>query len=70
MEFVKPKNIGPGSMSWTIVFQELNGDVAYTIVSGSPDKNIAWEQAQNFFYKRVLAILPGNHQVVTKKDVS
>lgn len=70
MKIVKPKNIGTGSMSWTIVFQELNGDVTYELASGSPDKNIAWEQAQSFFYKRVLAIVPGNHQVVTKKDVS
>ena len=70
MEIVKPKNIGPGSMSWTIVFQELNGDVTYELAAGSPDKNVAWEQAQNFFYKRVLAIIPGNHQVVTQRDVS
>jgi hypothetical protein len=70
MEFVKPKDIGPGNMSWTIVFQELNGDVTSTLAAGSHDKSIVWEQAQSFFYKRVLAILPGNHQVVTKKDMS
>lgn len=70
MEIVKPKIIGPGSMSWTIVFQELNGDVTHELAAGSPDKNIAWEQAQNFFYKRVLAMISGNHQVVTQKDMS
>ena len=70
MAFTKPKNIGSGGMSWTIVFQELNGNVTYELAAGSPDKNVAWEQAQNFFYKRVLAIIPGNHQVVTQKDVS
>ena len=70
MEIVKPKNIGPGGMSWTIVFQELNGDVTFILAAGRHDKNVAWEQAQGFFHKRVLAILPGNHQVMTKKDVS
>ena len=70
MEIVKPKNIGPGGMSWTIIFQELNGDVASTLAAGSHDKNIAWEQAQKTFKKRVLAMIPGNHQAVTQKDVS
>ncbi len=70
MEIVKPKNIGPGGMSWTIIFQELNGDVTSTLAAGSHDKNIAWEQAQSFFYKRVLAIIPGNHKVVTNKEMS
>ena len=70
MEFEKPQSIGAGGMSWTIVFQELNGDVSYTLASGSHDKKIAWEQAQKSFRKRVLAMLPGNHQVVTQKVVS
>ena len=70
MEFENPQSIGPGGMSWTIVFQELNGDVSSTIGSGSHDKNVAWEQAQNTFRKRVLAIIPGNHQVVTKSKIN
>jgi hypothetical protein len=37
---------------------------------GSHDKFIVWGQAQKYFRNRVLAILPGNHQVVTKKDMS
>ena len=62
--------IGKGDMPWTVIFQELNGDVSSTLAYGSHDKGAAWLEAQSFFYKRVLAILPGNHQVVTKKDMS
>ena len=68
MEFAQPKIIGPGTMPWTIVFQELNGDVSYTLASGSHDNDTAWEQAQKSFSKRVLALIPGNHQVVTKNQ--
>ena len=70
MRFTKPTTIGPGSMTWTIVYQELNGDVASQIVSGSHDKRIAWRQAQSFFKQRVLALIPGNNEVVTKKHMS
>ena len=70
MEFEKPQSIGPGGMSWTIVFQELNGDVSSALGAGSHDKKIAWEQAQSTFRKRVLAMIPGNHQVVTSKIIS
>ncbi len=70
MEFVKPVSMGSGSMSWTIIFQEPNGDVASTLASGSHDGKIAWEQAQKKFKKRVLAMFPGNHRVITKKTIS
>jgi hypothetical protein len=70
MNFKKPKNIGPGSKSWTIIFQELNGEVSSCLVMGSHDKSIAWKQAQRYLRNRVLAIFPGNHKVVTQKDVS
>ena len=70
MQFEKPQSIGPGGMSWTIVFQELNGDVSHIIGSGSHDKKTAWEQAQGTFNKRVIAMIPGNHQVITKKIMS
>ena len=69
MEFEKPQSIGPGGMSWTIVFQELNGDVSSALGAGSHDKKIAWEQAQSTFRKRVLAMIPGNHQVLTKNKI-
>lgn len=70
MKFIKPTSIGPGSMAWTIVYQELNGDVSSQIVSASHDKKIAWRQAQSFFKQRVLALIPGNNEVVTKKYMS
>jgi hypothetical protein len=70
MNFKKPETIGPGSKSWTIIFQELNGVVTSRLAMGSHDKFIVWGQAQKYFRNRVLAILPGNHQVVTKKDMS
>ena len=70
MQFEKPQSIGSGGMSWTIVFQELNGNVSSALAAGSHDKKIAWEQAQNTFRKRVLALIPGNHQVVTSKIIS
>jgi len=70
LAFTKPKNIGSGGMSWTVVFQELNGDVSSLLVSGSHDKNTAWRQSQSFFKQRVLALIPGNHQVITKKQMS
>ena len=70
MPFVKPTSLGPGGMSWTVVFQELNGDVSHMLVSASHDKNAAWRQAQSFFKQRVLALIPGNHQVYTKKQMS
>ena len=70
MRFTKAKSIGPGGMSWTVIFQELNGDVSSLLVSGSHDKNTAWRQAQSFFKQRVLSLVPGNHQVITKKQMS
>jgi hypothetical protein len=70
LKFIKPKNIGTGGMSWTVVFQELNGDVSFLLVGASHDKNTAWRQAQSFFKQRVLALIPGNHQVITKKQMS
>jgi len=70
MQFEKPQSIGSGGMSWTIVFQELNGDVSSLLVSGSHDRKNAWAQAQSFFKQRVLALIPGNHQVITKKQMS
>ena len=70
MQFEKPQTIGTGGMSWTIVFQELNGDVSSTLATGSHDKNVAWEQAQSTFRKRVLAMIPGNHQVITKSKIN
>tara|TARA_R110000824_G_scaffold198415_2_gene382432 strand:+ start:1593 stop:1805 length:213 start_codon:yes stop_codon:yes gene_type:complete len=70
MKLVPPKDIGAGSMSWTIIFQELNGEVASVLAAGSHDELIAWDQAQKSFNRRVLAILPGNHQVVTKRNIS
>ncbi|MHC4213938.1 MAG: hypothetical protein ACYSWP_11250 [Planctomycetota bacterium] len=70
MKFVNPQTMGKGGMSWTVVFQELNGDVSSTLASGSHDKLVAWEQAQKTFKNRVLALIPGNHQVVTQKDIS
>ena len=70
MKFQKPQSIGVGGMSWTVVFQELNGDVSSLLVSGGHDKNTAWRQSQSFFKQRVLALIPGNHQVITKKQMS
>lgn len=70
MQFEKPQTIGTGGMSWTIVFQELNGDVSSALATGSHDKTVAWEQAQSTFRKRVLAMIPGNHQVVTSKIIT
>jgi hypothetical protein len=70
VRFVKPVSVGAGGMSWTVVFQELNGDVSHTLVSGGHDKKTAWRQAQSFFKQRVLALIPGNHQVITRKQMS
>ena len=70
MRFTKTTSIGPGSMTWTAIFQELSGDVSYEVVSASHDKNTAWRQAQSFFKQRVLALVPGNHQVITRKQMS
>lgn len=70
MKFIKPTSIGPGSMAWTIVYQELSGDVSSQVVSASHDKSTAWRQAQSFFKQRVLALIPGNHKVYTQKKMS
>ena len=70
MQFEKPQSIGSGGMSWTIIFQELNGDVSSTLCAGSHDSKMAWEQAQKTFKKRVLAMIPGNHQVITKSKIN
>tara|TARA_B100000963_G_C22571534_1_gene646328 strand:- start:384 stop:596 length:213 start_codon:yes stop_codon:yes gene_type:complete len=70
VKFAKPQSIGSGGMSWTVVFQELNGDISHVLVSGGHDKTTAWRQAQSFFKQRVLALIPGNHQVFTKKQMS
>ena len=69
MRFTK-KQIGPGSMTWTVVFQELNGDISSEIRFGSHSRIVAWKQAQKSFKKRVLALIPGNHNVITKKNSS
>ena len=58
MNFKKPKSIGPGSKSWTIIFQELNGVVSFCLAMGSHDKSVAWNQAQKYLRNRVLAIYP------------
>lgn len=61
---MKRTNIGPGSMTYTVIYQKLNGDFGYEIVSGSYSKSAAWQQAQIRFNKRVIALMPGNHKVI------
>ena len=60
-------DIGPGSMIWTIILQNPNGDIESKIASGSYDKNVAWMQAKTRFRNRIMALVPGSHQVVVKK---
>ena len=63
-------SIGEGSMIYTALYQELNGDYRSDIVSGNPDKFLAWEQGQRYFKRRLIALIPGNHSVVTEKGLS
>ena len=60
---MKSVNIGYGSMMYTVIYQKLNGDVCYELASGSHDKKTAWRQSKKKF-KRILALVPGNHKVV------
>lgn len=63
-------SIGEGSMVYTVIYQELNGDIRAESVTGHPDKLSAWRQGQKCFKQRLVALIPGNHRVITKKDIS
>ena len=61
---MKNTSIGPGSMTYTVIYQKLNGDYTSEVVSGSHSKPSAWRQSQKKFKKRVIALVPGNHTVI------
>ena len=50
-------------MTYTVIYQEYGGDIKSSIITGSHDKKIVWSQSKKKF-KRLLAIVPGRHQVV------
>jgi len=60
---MKPINIGFGSMTYTIIYRDIRGHIRTGFASGSHDKKTALRQTQKKF-KNVLALIPGNHQVI------
>ena len=63
---MKITNVGFGSMTYTVIFQEHNGDTSYEVVTASHDRSTAWRQSQKKF-KRVMALVPGQHTVFISK---
>jgi hypothetical protein len=61
---MKNIDIGPGSMTYTVIYQKPNGDFGSEVVLGSYSKPTAWRQSQKRFKKRVVALIPGNHKVL------
>ena len=64
MKFSTPHGIGEGTMSWTVIHRDL-GALTFSLVSTSHDKEGAWQQAQEHFKNGVVAMIRGNHQVIT-----
>ena len=60
---MKRVDIGFGSMTYTVIYQQPNGEIARDIVSGSHDKKAAWMQSKRKF-KGILALVPGSHQII------
>jgi hypothetical protein len=63
-------NMGEGSMVYTAIYQEPNGDVEWEVVCGHQDRAAAWTQGQKYFKRRLIALVPGNHYVTTQKSIS
>jgi len=53
---------GNGSMVWTIIYREENGDYHSKLVYGSPNTPTMLEDVQEE-YPRLVALLPGNQRV-------
>jgi len=66
---MKRINIGEGAMVYTVIYRGHNGDTCFAVAIGSPDKSIAWEQGRKSF-KRLIALVPGNHSPLTHSKVS
>jgi hypothetical protein len=63
---MKTTNVGFGSMTYTVIFQQRNGDTSYEVVTASHDRSTAWRQSQKKF-KRIVALVPGQHTVFINK---
>lgn len=59
--------LGEGHMMWTVVFKTLCGRVDSSITLGPHSRAKCWNLA-NQKYNKLIAIIPGNHQVYTKND--
>ena len=60
------EKLSAGTMVWTIVYREFNGNLATKVVTGSHDTEVFRESAKKK-YKRLVAFMKGNHQVLTEK---
>jgi hypothetical protein len=66
---MKNIDVGFGSMIYTVIYQDQNGDIRHNTASGSHDRSTAMRQTQKKF-KKVLALIPGSHQVVLGHKIS
>ena len=67
---MKSVSVGEGSKIYTALYQQLNGDISTEVINGSYDTKSAWNQGQKYFKQRLLALIPGNHAVITAKNIS
>jgi hypothetical protein len=57
--------LGEGNMIWTVIFKTLCGKPDSRVTLGPPSSAKCWNLA-NQKYNKLIAIIPGNHQVYIK----
>ena len=57
--------VGEGNMVWTVIYRAANGDTCCEVVTGSHDIEEFRLQAKKK-YKRLIASIKGNDDVVTE----
>jgi len=57
--------LGEGNMVWTVIYRAANGDTCYEIVTGPHDMEEFRSHAKKR-YKRLIASIKGNNDVVTE----
>jgi hypothetical protein len=60
---------GTGSMVYTVIYHQHNGDISYMVATGPHDKSRALQRA-SLKFERLIALVPGNHTPIFQPHIS
>ena len=57
-------------MTYTIIWQDSEDNIFVTRAQGTPDRRDAWIALQRHSFDIIIALIPGDHPVMLKDDIT